>query len=260
MARLRQLPPLLEQLPQPMYFLAVHLEDSSEYPSHRHDWGQFVYSFSGVIEIGIGGRHYLAPPQYGIWIPPGVEHVASNRYEASYCSLLLEATLCERLPPEACTLAINPLIQAILDTLRQQQLDYPRSEQERRLFQVLLDQLAESPNHDSYLPMSDDPQLGKVLRAMQQQPGDMRSLAEWAHGVHSTERTLSRRCHRDLGMSFSAWRQRLKVVQAIALLEAGHAVQDTALELGYSSASAFIAMFQSLMGLTPEEYRRQRSH
>lgn len=242
-----------------MYFRAVHLEAGSEYPPHRHDWGQFVYSFSGVLEVGLEGRHYLAPPQYGIWIPPGLEHVASNRFEASYCSLYLATALCVDLPADACTLAINPLTRAILDTLRLGQLESPRSEQELRLFQVLVDQLAVSPSHDSYLPISDDPQLGKVLRAMQQLPGDTRSLAEWANSVHSTERTLSRRCHRDLGMSFSAWRQRLKVVQAIALLETGHAVQATALELGYSSSSAFIAMFQRLMGLTPEEYRRQRS-
>ncbi|MBI3144547.1 MAG: helix-turn-helix transcriptional regulator [Pseudogulbenkiania sp.] len=255
----RQLQPLLEHLPQPMCFRVADLEAGSEYPAHRHDWGQFVYSFSGVLEIGLAGRHYLAPPQYGIWIPPHIEHVASNRYEASYCSLQLEATLCERLPREGCTLAINPLIRAILEMLRQRRLDYPRSEEERRLFLVLLDQLAVSPSHDSYLPTSGDPQLGKVLHGMQQQPGDMRSLAEWAHSVHSTERTLSRRCHRDLGMSFSEWRQRLKVVQAIALLEAGRTVQAIALELGYSNASAFIAMFQRLMGLTPEEYRRRQA-
>lgn len=257
MARRRQLPPLLEQLTQPVSFRVVHLEGASEYPPHRHAAGQFVYSFSGVLEVGMAGRHYLAPPQYGIWIPPQLEHVASNRYEASYCSLYLEPAQCADLPREACTLAINPLIQAILDTLRRGQLEYPRTEREGRLFQVLLDQLAESPCHDSYLPMSDDPQLGKVLHALQQQPGDTRSLTAWAGEVHSTERTLSRRCHRDLGMSFSAWRQRLKVLQAIALLEDGRPVQDTALELGYSSASAFIAMFQRLMGLTPEEYRRQ---
>ena len=27
---------------------------------------EFVYSYSGVMEIELGDHHYLAPPQYGI--------------------------------------------------------------------------------------------------------------------------------------------------------------------------------------------------
>ena len=57
-------------------------------------------------------------------------------------------------------------------------------------------------------------------------------------------------------MPFSEWRQRLKVIRGIALLEAGRAVKDVAIELGYGSPSAFIAMFQRHAGCTPEQYRR----
>jgi AraC-like DNA-binding protein len=39
-------------------------------------------------------------------------------------------------------------------------------------------------------------------------------------------------------------------------LEAGRSVEAVALDLGYSSASAFIAMFKRLVGVTPDAVRR----
>jgi len=103
---------------------------------------------------------------------------------------------------------------------------------------------------------ADDPALGAVLRMLEAQPGDNRSLPEFASAVHSTERTLMRRCQRDLGMTFAEWRQRLRVVRAMPLLEAGQTVETIALDLGYGSASAFITMFKKMTGSTPDELRK----
>lgn len=61
---------------------------------------------------------------------------------------------------------------------------------------------------------------------------------------------------RELGLSLTQWRQRLRVVRALPRLEAGDKVESIALDLGYGSASAFIAMFRRLMAVTPDEYRR----
>jgi len=95
-----------------------------------------------------------------------------------------------------------------------------------------------------------------VLEALEHCPADNTSLAAWAARVYTTERTLSRRCQQDLGMSFSEWRQRLRFLHAVSLLEQGKTVQDVALDVGYSSASAFIVMFQQIAGTTPERFRR----
>jgi len=47
-------------------------------------------------------------------------------------------------------------------------------------------------------------------------------------------------CRRDR-REFGEWRQRLPVVRARALLEAGRSLKSIALDLGYGSSSAFIA-------------------
>lgn len=72
--------PFTTKLPYPVYFRTASLTEEASYPRHRHPWGEFVYAFSGVMELKLAHSHYLAPPQYGIWLPPGVEHLGMNRY------------------------------------------------------------------------------------------------------------------------------------------------------------------------------------
>lgn len=242
-----------------LLFKVVHLQPGGADPVDSHAAGQFVHALSGVIEVGMGGQVFLAPPQYGVWIPPHLEHASRNRHAASYATVYVPEPLCAALPAQACTMVISPLIQAVLETLRERGIAAPRNPPEQRLFEVLLDVLRVAPGHDSYLPTSQDPLLSRVLDALQASPWDNRPLAEWAGTVHTTERTLARRCERDLHMSLGEWRQRLKVVRGIALLEAGRAVKDVALELGYSAPSAFIAMFHKQLGVTPQAYLRSKA-
>lgn len=251
-------PPFVDALPSPIWFRADELPADTAYPRHRHAWGEFVYAYSGLMELKLSDAHFLAPPQCGVWLPPLVEHIGLNRDAASHCSLYVSAPLCAQLPADACALNVSPLVRALLEHLRQH--PHPRDEapsaEDGRLLQVLVDQLAQAPRAGSYLPGSDDPVLAPLLRALDAQPGDNRSLAEWAQALHSTERTLLRRCRRELGMPFSEWRQRLRVVKALPRLQAGEKVETVALELGYAGASAFITMFRRLMGVTPDEFRR----
>lgn len=249
-------PPFSGTLPAPIYFRSASVPADAAYPQHHHAWGELVYSFSGVMEVKLADRHYLAPPQYGIWLPPFVEHTGLNRYETSFCSVYIAEELCTELPRTTCAITVSPLVRAILAHLRDHPPGEKRTAEEERLLRVLVDQLAGAACAGSYLPTSDDPVLGPVLRALEANPGDTRTLPALAREANSTERTLMRRCQRDLGMSFAEWRQRLRVVKAMPLLEAGYTVENVALELGYGSASAFITMFRRMLGVTPDEFRR----
>jgi AraC-like DNA-binding protein len=251
-----RVPPFAHTLPAAIWFRADELPADTAYPRHRHAWGEFVYAYSGLMELKLADAHFLAPPQCGVWLPPQVEHVGLNRDAATHCSLYVSAPLCAPMPRDACALTVSPLVRALLEHLRLAPRALPLSAPDERLLQVLVDQLAQAPRAGSYLPGSDDPVLAPLLQALDAQPGDNRSLAEWAQALHSTERTLLRRCRRELGMSFSEWRQRLRVVKALPRLQAGQKVETVALELGYAGASAFITMFRRLMGVTPDEFRR----
>ncbi len=57
-------------------------------------------------------------------------------------------------------------------------------------------------------------------------------------------------------MTFGAWRQRLRLLTAIARLADGRPVTAIAYDLGYESPSAFVAMFRRELGTPPVRYMR----
>ena len=68
-------------------------------------------------------------------------------------------------------------------------------------------------------------------------------------------RTLQRLFPSQTGLALDAWRQKARLIQAVADLSAGAPVTTTAMDCGYDSVSAFIAAFKRQFGVTPGRYR-----
>ena len=147
-------------------------------------------------------------------------------------------------------------MRAVLADFERRGITYPDTPEDRRMAQVVIDQTRQARAYASYLPSTTELPLAPILAALQREPGDKRGAAHWAATAGITERTLLRHCQQHLGMSFNDWRQRLRVVSALGMLDAGLPVQDVARRLGYSTPSAFIAMFQRLTGESPDSARR----
>lgn len=238
------------------YFLRFEQANANtEYLPHTHPWGQVIFVKSNVLEMRVQGERLLTPADIPVWIPPGHSHASYNRQQARFRTFNLAAPLCDGLPQTACLLNVDPIAHAIMDDFARRELTHPLTTEDQRLCDVLRDRLRRAPVQKSYLPVSADKLLAPVLHALEANPGDNTTLAEWAKRVFTTERTLARRCRQELHMSFSEWRQRLRFLRAIAQLEQGRTVQAIALDLGYSSASALIVMFQQQAGTTPDRYR-----
>lgn len=244
------------ELPAPVYFRYADF-DTHEYASaHRHPWGTLEYAAHGVLHMDVGGSRYMSPPQYAVWVPPQTEHSFYSNQPINYRAVCLAPALCRDLPPQACTLAISNILKAILKDFAARDVKIPEQDADKRLAQVLVDQLQQAPVHECYLPYASSPGLLGILQALQSDPGDNRPLADWAALIHVSERTLARQFVRELGMSFGEWRQRLRFLAAIEALDSNRSIQEVAFDMGYSTGSAFIAMFQRQAGCTPEQYRR----
>lgn len=238
------------------YFMRYEQANArTEYLPHTHPWGQLIMVKSHVLEIEVEGERLLTPADIPVWIPPGQQHSSYNHRQAQFRTFNLAASLCRELPQRACLMLVDSIAHAIMDTLAEQQIEQPETRAQWRLCEVLRDRLQLAQVQESYLPTSTDKFLAPVLRALEACPGDNTTLASWAARVFTTERTLARRCQQQLNMTFGEWRQRLRFLRAIVLLEQGKSVQSIAHELGYSSASALIVMFQQQAGTTPERYR-----
>ncbi|MBP2167679.1 AraC-like DNA-binding protein [Erwinia toletana] len=241
----------------PFFFRYELANARTEYLPHAHHWGQVIFVKSSVLEMMVEDQRLLTPAEFPIWIPPGKQHASYNNKQANFRTFNIAADLCQGMPDKACLLAVGPIVHAIIDDCARRQLLAPQASADLRLCEVLLDQLRNAEVQESYLPRSQDKYLAPVLQALELNPADNTTLAQWAQRVYTTERTLSRRCQALLGMSFSEWRQRLRFLHAIARLQQGMSVQNVALDLGYSSSSALIVMFQQQSGMTPERYRQR---
>ena len=59
-------------------------------------------------------------------------------------------------------------------------------------------------------------------------------------------------------MTVGEWRRRMRLLHAVRLLAEGQSVTTVALEAGYSSVSAFVAVFMKTFGTTPGRYSMTR--
>ncbi|MCA6100083.1 helix-turn-helix domain-containing protein [Bradyrhizobium australafricanum] len=92
------------------------------------------------------------------------------------------------------------------------------------------------------------------LRALADDPADKRRLDDWAILAGSPVRTLTRRFPIETGFSFTEWRQRVRLMRALEMLADEIPVTTIALDLGYETVSAFIALFRRTFRTTPARY------
>ena len=90
-----------------------------------------------------------------------------------------------------------------------------------------------------------------VSSLLRERPDHAASLAALAREVGASRRTIERSFVRDTHMTAGEWRRRARLLHAVRRLAEGEAVTNVALEAGYSSVSAFIAVFKKTFGMTP---------
>ena len=247
----------IDRAPSDVFMNFEAFLSNTETRIHSHPWGQVQLISGGILEMKAQGTRFLAPPHLAIWVPAGVMHTSYNRKPLSYCSLNIAERLTKCFPSCTSLIKITPIASSIINDFRCRNISIAQTEQDKRLVQVLLDQLATQDTQHHFLPSSDNKYLVTILAEVEENPLDNRSLAQWAEKVHTTERTLARHCQSELGMSFTEWRLRVRYLYSMELLRNGHSVKEVALTLGYNQASPFIAMFKKYAGQTPEQYKNK---
>ena len=69
-----------------------------------------------------------------------------------------------------------------------------------------------------------------------------------------SRRTFTRLFRQHTGISFVEWRQQACLLAAVVRLGNGEPVTRVAMDLGYSSPSAFTGVFRRILGQAPSRY------
>jgi AraC-like DNA-binding protein len=239
---------------RPLVAFAHDMVDGEVVPWHRHDYGQLFYGGSGLMRVESSAGVWVVPPARGVWIPANIDHQITAVGAVALRAVYLSAEVGDRLPESCCVLSFSPLLRELMAVAVQLPSDYPLDGPEARLVDVLIDQLRVEPLESLHLPMPRDRRLRAVTEALIADPADPRTLADFAEAAGASARTLARRFLAETGLTFGAWRQQLRLHEALARLAQGEPVTAVAFDIGYESPSAFIAMFRRALGATPGQY------
>ena len=237
--------------------LASETHGSHRFPWHQHDRAQLIYAASGVIGVLTEHGTWIVPPHQAVWVPAQTTHEVYSVGPLSMRSLYVHPDATADLPDNCCVVTVTPLLRELIAKACTIPADYGLQGWEQRLMDLIIDQLRELDPAPLYLLRPQDPRARAVADALASDPADDRSLGQWAEVVGASSRTLARIFAKETNMTFGAWRRRLRLLETISRLNAGQAVTRVALDLGYRSPSAFVAMFKRSLGVSPGRYLRE---
>lgn len=266
MSKNRQIQPIhraipeLSNLPRPCYARVESLPRSAATQWHSHPWSQLSYAIHGVLSVHTASGRFLAPPQRAILVPPNLPHAVLSSPATEMRSLYIEHSAIPWAASHCKVLEINPLTRELISHFGSLPADYVEDSADGRLVTVLLDQLQAAAETGLYLPWPADPRLKPLCEALYKTPDLPKKLGDWARELALSEKTLTRLFQQHTGLSFRAWRQRLRLLSALPLLQHGEQVTHVALACGYDSTSAFIAAFRKHLGVTPSAFGDLPAH
>lgn len=221
---------------------------------HAHDQAQFTYASEGVLTVITPKGRYAIPPAMAVWIPPHVPHAVQTQGVVKFRSLYISPERLSGLPEDTVVLEVDPLLRALVLEVLNLPPDWTDEGPHGRLIQVLLDRIGNAPQARLNLPIPEDKRYCEVANALIANPSDRRSIPQLADEIGVTDRTFARRFKTETGLTFGEWRRRRVLLAALERLSAGESVTGIALDLGYDSPSAFIAMFKKALGAAPTRF------
>jgi AraC-like DNA-binding protein len=244
---------------RPVLSVNYYAEGPHRIAGHAHPRAQVLFPLDGVYRVNTPLGNWVVPPTQAIWIPPHLHHEVYANASLNSLILFVDEAYAGRLPDQCMVINVSALLRELFYKATQFGNDYAPGDKKSRFFLVLLDELSEMQPAPLHLPMAKDKRVLRIVNMLLDDPADERSLAELSHRVGASERTIARKFLRETGITFAEWRKQHRLLEAIDRLGQGQSVGTVALDLGYRSSSAFIAMFRRCLGCSPGRYLGKKS-
>jgi AraC-like DNA-binding protein len=197
---------------------------------------------------------FVVPPQRALWLPAGLEHEVHYAVPVSLRTVYIEPHASPRLPTRCRVIEVSDLLRQLILASVDLPAEYDLTGREGRIMGLLVDEIASMPATPLHALMPRDERLARVCRTVLRNPKHEQSLEDVARAAGMSRRTVTRLFRRETGMSFVAWRQHVRLLDALSQLAVGRSVTTVSLDVGYRSPSAFTAMFRRRFGVAPSRY------
>lgn len=243
-----------QDVPRPVAALADEYPPDYVDPRHSHTRAQLLYASAGIMCVITDMATYIVPPQRALWIPPHVEHEVQCRGHVSVRTSYIDTNARPDLPGECRVFEVSSLLRELIIEATVLPVEYDEQDRDGRIMELILDEITRTPAVPLHVPMPKHAQLLRACRTILADPAQGDTLDDWATMTSMGRRTFTRLFKRQTGMTFAEWRQHVRLMEALSLLATGHRVTNVAFDVGYSSSSAFSAMFKRTFGAPPTQY------
>jgi AraC-like DNA-binding protein/quercetin dioxygenase-like cupin family protein len=247
-----------QDVPRPVAAMAKSFADGFVIEPHHHDRAQLVYAVTGVMTIDTVAGTWLVPPDRALWIPAGVRHRIQVSGELEMRTLYVSDDAGTHLPDTCVVLAVSPLLRELVVRATQLPELYPEQGPAGAVMTLILAEIQALQELPFHLPLPKDRRLLRLCRLVRSDLAATASREHYAALVGISPRSLTRLFRLQTGIGFAEWRQKARLLVALQRLGAGEPVTEVALGLGYSSPSAFSAMFKRELGMTPRDCLKPR--
>ncbi len=225
-------------------------------PIHAHDEAQLTFAASGMVQVHTEEGRWLVPSQLAVWIPARVPHRVDVLTDAELWMVHWEPSAAQAWAPplpldHTFALRVTPLMQSLLDAAFAADIENERAELIARL---MLHELMSTAHAPTFLPLPTSTIGIRVANMALDDHKNRLSIEELASRAATSVRTLSRLFPSETGLTFKAWRQRARIVQAMDRLARGNAIADVAAEFGFSSTASFSHAFRQVTNMTPTSF------
>ncbi|MDR3426680.1 helix-turn-helix transcriptional regulator [Silvimonas sp.] len=245
-----------ESAAMPVTGMAADYVDGHFIAPHTHRRAQFLYATSGVMVIETAAGRWVVPPTRGVWLLANVPHTVRMRGVVNMKTLFVNPDAAPGLPTTDCVLDVSPLLRELILAASILPLAYVADSRDGRLMRFLLDELRALPVLPFHLPWPTDPRLNRVCTHLAAHPDDPATVGDWATTLAMSSKTFHRQFQQHTGITFGRWRQQARLLLSLEQLAQGDKILHVALQHGYSSQSAYSAMFKRHFGVSPSDFYR----
>ncbi|UBM23630.1 helix-turn-helix transcriptional regulator [Pseudomonas sp. p1(2021b)] len=238
--------------------LALDLADGTHIDTHRHAHGQLLYTTQGTLMVNTNQGCWVVPCNHGLWIPAEVAHWTRTLGATRIRTLYFAPWRTPDMPGECTVYGISNLVRELIIEASAIDEEIAQGSRNARLIEFLLEELAGARVSAIYLPRPRGQRLHALCRDLVQNRMLDWGLAECAEFLGINIKTVQRWFHEDVGMSFGTWRKQARLLIALDRLAQGHNILEVSLDAGYSTPSAFTAMFKREFGLPPRAFQPPR--
>lgn len=243
-----------QDVPRPLAGLSDEIPAGYHDPPHCHRRAQLLYASRGVLLVTTRETSFVVPPLRAVWMPSSIEHEVFTREPASIRTLYIEPGARSNLPRDCCVVEISDMMRELILEACRLPILYELTGRNQRVMELILDELASMRSASLHVPMPQDERLVRVCNAILRDPATKDDLDHLAEAAAMGRRSFTRLFRRETGVSFATWRQNVRLMEAMSRLVLGEPVTKVAFDVGYSSSSAFTAMFRRTFGVAPTRY------